>query len=92
MYEIKRSKKFKSSYKRVSNSKHFPVNDFNHIVELLGSGSDLPDHFKDHALKGDSFGIRECHLANDCLLMYEIDQNNKSVRFMNIGNHSNLFE
>lgn len=91
MYEIKFSKSFRKSYKRVSNPKKFPIDDFNSILELLESGSSLPDRFKDHVLKGDSFGIRECHVANDCLLTYEIDHIGKSVRCLDIGSHSNIF-
>ncbi len=91
MYEIKFSKSFRKSYKRVSNSKKFSIGDFDYILESLESGSELPARFRDHMLKGDSSGIRECHLANDCLLTYEIDHVGKSVRCLDIGSHSNLF-
>jgi len=30
----------------------------------------LPTKMKDHVLKGDLDGIRECHLADDVLLLY----------------------
>jgi mRNA interferase YafQ len=91
MYEIKRSKKFKASYKRASTARTFPLDDFNTVTVLLGSGTELPKFFKDHALKGNLLGLRECHLSNDCLLIYEIDHGNKFVRFVNIGSHSDLF-
>ena len=92
MYEIKFSKKFRKSYKRVLNSSRFPVEDFDQIIILLESRSELPERFRDHRLKGDSYGLRECHVASDCLLVYEIDDHNKTIRFVNIGNHANLFE
>lgn len=92
MYEIKLSKNFRKSYKRVSSSKQFPIDDFNNIFSFLELGSGLPEKCHDHALKGDFFGLRECHISGDCLLLYEIDHTNKHVRFVNIGNHANLFE
>ena len=92
MYEIKRSKKFKTSYKRVSGTKRFPEDDLDTVVILLESGTALPSFFMDHPLKGNYTGMRECHLAPDCLLIYEIDHVNKTVRFIDIGNHANLFE
>jgi mRNA interferase YafQ len=92
MYEIRLSKSFKKSYKRASSSKRFSVDDFNSIFWLLESGAKLPERFRDHGLRGNSSGLRECHVASDCLLIYEIDDKNKTIRFIGIGNHANLFE
>ena len=92
MYEIKEGNKFRKSCKRVKHSGNFSSQDFERITLLLGQGKELPDEYHDHVLAGYFFGFRECHISGDCLLIYEINHNEKFVRFMNIGNHANLFE
>ena len=39
-------------------------------VELLASGAELLPKYKDHALKGQYLGFRECHVKPDLLLVY----------------------
>lgn len=39
---------------------------------LLAKGDSLPEKYKDHALKGEYKGLRECHIMPDWLLIYEI--------------------
>lgn len=92
MYEIKRGSKFKKSYKRIIGSGNFKSKIFEHIVGLLIQGKEVGDQYHDHALKGDSFGLRECHIYGDCLLIYEISRDEKYIRLIDIGNHANLFE
>jgi mRNA interferase YafQ len=92
MYEIKRGNLFKSSYKRVLSSKSFSIERFEQIIIYLQKNKELPDIFHDHALAGNFIGYRECHISGDCLLIYEINHNDKFVRLYNIGNHTNLFE
>jgi mRNA interferase YafQ len=91
MYEIKRGKKFRKSFKRVVHSRDFDANEFENVIQYLIDGKELPEKYHDHALSGDMRGIRECHLASDLLLTYEIDEENKTVRLANIGNHANIF-
>ena len=44
---------------------------------------------KDHPLKGEWTGYRECHLADDWLLIYRIDEG--QIIFTRTGTHSDLF-
>jgi addiction module RelE/StbE family toxin len=46
----------------------------------------LPPHFKDHALSGALRGIRECHLAHDILLLYVHE--NDVVHLLLVCNHA----
>ena len=91
MYEIKRAKRFKKSYKRISQLKGFKRDVFVSVVEKLASGEVLPGKYKDHKLSGDMQGLRECHLAPDILLIYEIDDGMLTLTLVNIGNYSQLF-
>lgn len=49
----------------------------------------LPAAMKDHALKGAFKGIRECHLADDVLLLYTHRKN--EVRMLYICEHADLY-
>ncbi len=45
---------------------------------------------KDHALKGEWVGYRECHLSDDWLLVYRIKEN--EIFFARTGTHTDIFE
>lgn len=92
MYEIKFSKNFRKSFKRILSSSHFRREEFDNILYLLEQGKELPERYHDHVLKGNFSNLRECHISGDCLLLYEIDNTNQLARLINIGNHANLFE
>lgn len=68
------------------------IDEFEKIFSLLTSGNILPSNYCDHPLKGKFSQYRECHVKGDCLLMYEIIENRKTIRLINTGNHANLFE
>jgi mRNA interferase YafQ len=91
MYEIVFKKKFKSSYKKIAHSGKFKRENFNEILFHLEKGTKIPDRYHDHALTGNLFGTRECHIESDMLLLYEIDEQNKTVTLMDMDNHANLF-
>jgi mRNA interferase YafQ len=45
---------------------------------------------KDHPLKGEWIGYRECHVADDWLLVYRIAGN--EILFVRTGTHTDIFE
>ena len=59
-------------------------------VELLASGKPLPASYRDHALKGEFKGYRDCHLEPDWLLIYA--QTRQTLQLVRTGSHSDLFE
>jgi mRNA interferase YafQ len=59
-------------------------------MEALLSGCDLAPRFRDHPLKGEWGGRRECHLEPDWLLIYM--PGHTEVIFERTGSHSDLFE
>ncbi len=91
MYEIIFNKQFKSAHKRIVRSGRFKHDELEKIMEILSRGEALPTRYHDHALKGNFFGQRECHIGGDTLLVYEIDTQNKIVTFFDIGNHAQVF-
>ena len=44
------------------------------IINMLLKGAALPDKCKDHSLKGDWQGFRDCHIEPDWLLIYRIEE------------------
>lgn len=62
------------------------------IVEKLKKGEKLAPKYKDHALKGEYLGCRECHIAPDWLLVYRIDKVEKKLYLIRTGSHAELFE
>lgn len=90
-YEIVKTKRFKTAYKRVSQVPGFKESIFREVVTTLAEGNKLPPVYKDHQLTGNLKSFRECHLAPDILLMYQIDNGLLILTLVNIGSHSQLF-
>ena len=63
--------------------------EFDALFDFLASGKPLPAQYRDHPLKGDYLGYRDCHLRGDLVIIYTrtIDV----IRFSRIGSHSELF-
>ena len=92
MREIDFSNQFERDYKRESKS---PINKdldrkLGSIIDLLSSDSILLRGHKDHALKGEYAGIRECHVKPDLLLMY-FKTGKNLLTLVRMGSHSELF-
>lgn len=58
-------------------------------VTLLAQGKALPLHYRDHALKGQWSGARDCHLEPDWVLIYTAAED--ELRLERTGTHSDLF-
>lgn len=60
------------------------------VIFTLLSGKRLDEKFKDHALKGDFKGCRDCHIKSDLVLVYEISEDTLSL--IRLGRHLNIFK
>ena len=60
-------------------------------MERLIDGEPLPPEFKDHPLRGNFVGSRDCHLEPDWVLIYTLTEKDAHVRFERTGSHSDLF-
>ena len=54
---------------------------------MLASDKKLPDTYKDHELRGNFAGKRECHIGPDWLLMYEKDEGRLILLLIRTGRH-----
>ena len=91
-YTIVRTKRFKTAYKRVRQLKGFKQAVFERVVTTLAEGGTLEARFRDHQLTGNLQDFRECHLAPDILLLYQIDDDVLILTLVSIGSHARLFK
>lgn len=90
MLTIKYQTAFKKDYKRIK-KRGYDVRLLEKVIELLAAGKGLPAEYRDRALSGDYVGCRECHIAPDWLLVYEINGNEMILYLTRTGTHSDLF-
>jgi mRNA interferase YafQ len=92
MRELEYATQFERDYKREKKSKSGKGLDLvlEEVLDLLAADKPMPVKLKDHPLRGEYFGTRECHIKQDLLLIYE--KREKSVLVLiRLGSHSELF-
>ncbi|WP_300733476.1 type II toxin-antitoxin system YafQ family toxin [uncultured Helicobacter sp.] len=87
-YLIERSRSFKKSFKKLNTGKQELVLK---IIHRLANDKPLEQKHKDHALKGEYIGFRECHIKPDLLLIYQKDKHILILTCIDVGSHSELF-
>lgn len=90
MLTIKYHTLFKKDFKRIK-KRGYDISRLEKIVELLANEVPLPEQFKDHNLSGNYNGFRECHIAPDWLLIYQVNNNELVLVLSKTGSHSDLF-
>ena len=93
MYEIDRSvKSFRRSVRAVA-KRGYDMSKLETTIDLLASGQPMPPNYRDHPLKGNYQGFRECHVggAGDWLLIYKKDNERLILVLTATGTHSDLF-
>lgn len=90
-YTVKYSTQFKKDYKKAVKQNR-DISRLKTVIGLLANGEALPPQYRDHALSGNYIGKRECHIAPDWLLIYEIDNGQLLLLLARTGSHSELFQ
>ena len=80
---------FKKDYK-LQLKRHQNLNLLDSIIKMLVKEELLPVNNRDHPLRGNYNGYRECHIEPDWLLIYKIEYD--SICFVRTGTHSDLFK
>jgi mRNA interferase YafQ len=62
------------------------------VLDLLASGEPMPEKYRDHLMKGEMRGYRECHVEPDWLLVYRIFEDMSILSASGTGTHSDLFD
>ena len=90
MRTFSRTSQFKKDVKRVE-KRGKDMTKLKAVLELLIDGETLPPEFRDHPLRGDFAGSRDCHLEPDWILIYNLSEKTTHVCFERTGTHSDLF-
>lgn len=90
MYAIRPSTRFQKDLKRIQ-KRGYDLSLLADVIKKLATGEELPPKNRDHQLVGDYSGCRECHIAPDWLLVYEIDGAQLILYLTRTGTHSDLF-
>lgn len=85
------TKKFRKSLKKFQKAGKFKNEELKIIIGRLINNKPLEPKHRDHELNGEYYPCRECHVQNDILLVYELDEINSLITFANLGTHSELF-
>ena len=68
----------------------FETDKLSAVLQTLADSGILDQRYKDHPLRGDYVGCRECHIAPDWLLIYTITDT--ELNLVRTGTHSDLFK
>ena len=91
MYTVKNTSQFKKDLKLMQKQGK-DISMLANVVKKLAAGEELDPKFRDHALTGNFLGCRECHIAPDWLLIYEISGEQLYLYLTRTGSHSSLFQ
>ena len=84
------STSFKRDFKRAVKRGKDPEK-IKQVVRLLCAQTPLPPALRDHPLKGDYIGYRDCHVEPDLVLIYRIVQDRLQLICLRLGSHGDLF-
>jgi mRNA interferase YafQ len=88
------SKKFLKDVERDRVSGRYKKHDFDTLKQIISSLLEqkmLDKKLKDHALKGNWQGYRECHIKPDWLLVYRVDEEKAVLNLARLGTHNQIF-
>ena len=88
--KISFTKDYKRDLKRLANQPEILLStEMIDVMHHLLNGKNLPEKYKDHALSGNWKGFRDCHIKNDLVLIYHV--NNEGLTLVRLNAHSEVF-
>ena len=88
VYKIVTTKRFDKDYAKLSPSDR---NLAKQIINRLANVEVLEQKYKDHPLKGELKGFRDCHIKPDLVLIYSKNKDALLLTAFRISSHSELF-
>ncbi len=89
MLKISATNRFKKDLKMCQKRK-FDFNLLYSVIDTLAVPEALDGKYREHPLKGDYAGHRECHITPDWLLIYRVTD--RELVLDRTGTHSDLFK
>ncbi len=83
------TKDFQRDFKKLS-VKQVISPAFIEVFHCLQNKQPLPKQYKDHALQGSLKGYRDCHIFNDLVLIYKIEDD--TLYLVRLNTHSEVFK
>lgn len=90
MYSVRPTSKFVKDLKRIQ-KRGYNLALLTEVIKKLARGETLDSVYRDHPLRGNFAGCRECHITPDWLLVYEISSGELILYLTRTGTHSDLF-
>ena len=95
MREVRQSNEFKRNLRRFGRGRYrellvSPDGELWQVVRTLANDELLPLKYRDHPLRGDREGSRECHIRPDLLLVYRYEGSYLMILDM-LGSHAEIF-
>ncbi|MDO5022148.1 MAG: type II toxin-antitoxin system YafQ family toxin [Eubacteriales bacterium] len=91
MLKVKFTTAYKKSYKLMK-KRGMNISLLDEVVDCLRQGKTLENKYRDHALKGNFKGFRECHIQPDWLLIYLIEDDVLTLTLVDTGTHSDILK
>ena len=88
-YQVRETARFKKSLKKMM-KRGKDKTKIIEVVRMLAMGETLPPKYRDHALSGNLIGLRDCHIENDWVLLYYIQDDVLVLSLADTGTHSDL--
>lgn len=90
MLNVVASNRFRKDLK-LAIRRGYPMEQLEAVVDKLAAQEPLDERYRDHLLTGNFAGFRECHIAPDWLLVYQVRENELILFLSRTGTHSDLF-
>ena len=87
-YPVRRTRQFQKDVKRLKRSGK-TIEKLLFVINQIAEGEKLSRKYRDHSLKGAFKGKRDCHIEDDWILLYSIEDN--ELILYRTGSHSQLF-
>jgi mRNA interferase YafQ len=89
MRTIRFTKRFHKDYKRELKSLPSLQSELQPVIDTLAADTPLPLRNRDHQLKGEWTGFRDCHIRPDLVLIYRKFEP-QMLELNRLGSHSEL--
>lgn len=92
MFLVSSTKRFDRDYARLVR-RGWDMTQLDRAIGLLAMGHPLPREYKDHQLKGEREGTRECHIGgpkSNWLLVYLKVESQLILKLLETGSHQDL--
>lgn len=90
-YQVSLTSTFKKDFKRCM-KRGLDMSLITKAMDILEESGRLPDEYYPHQLKGKRKNQWECHLKPDWLMVWEQNDNQLTLLFLETGTHSDLFK